>query len=110
MKRKKKEASDFLAPPSASLLEARPVSSAARPFGDHRKNNEPTMSSNVKAKAHNNLHNRGVIDINEDEGGKKNICSLYIKKHHTTMAGTDLFGMFTSACQWWTLLPAPLQL
>jgi hypothetical protein len=53
------------------------------------------MASNGKPKVHNNLQN-GVIDVNVDEG-KENICPLSTKKHHTTVAGTDLFSMFTSA-------------
>jgi hypothetical protein len=98
MKRKKKEASDFLAPPPASLLEARPFSSVTKPSGDHQNNNEPTTVSNGKTKAHNNLHS-GVtsIDVDDDDGGKENVCPSSIKKHRTTVAGTDLFSMFTSA-------------
>jgi hypothetical protein len=46
-------------------------------------------------KACNNLQN-GVIDVNGDEG-KENICPSSMKKHCTTVAGTDLFGMLTSA-------------
>ncbi len=82
-----------MAPPPASLLEARPIS-ATRPLGDHCKNIETTTAS---TKVHNNLQSSGVININEDEGGKENICRSSTKKHHTTVAGTDLFAMFTSA-------------
>jgi hypothetical protein len=94
MKRKKKKASDFLAPPPASLLELRSFSSITKPFGYHRKSNEPMTVSNSKPKAHNNSQKN---TINVDEDGKENICHLSIKKHHTTIAGTDLFSMFTSA-------------
>jgi hypothetical protein len=95
LKKKKKEASNFLAPPPASLLEARPFSLITKPLGDHHKNNKPTTASNGKAKAHNNLHD-AVIDVDVDEG-KENICPSSTKKHRTTVAGTDLFSMFTSA-------------
>jgi hypothetical protein len=95
LKKKKKEASDFLAPPPASLLEARPFSSVTKPLGDRHKNKEPMTASNGKAKAHNNLHDT-VIDVDVDEG-KENICPSSTKKHRTTVAGTDLFSMFTSA-------------
>jgi hypothetical protein len=95
LKKKKKEASDFLAPPPASLLEARPFSSVTKPLGDHRKSNEPTTVSNSKPKAHNNLQHM-FIDVDVDEG-KENICPSSTKKHRTTVAGTDLFSMFTSA-------------
>ncbi len=52
------------------------------------------MASNGKAKSNNNLQN-GVIDVEVVEG-KENICPSSVKKHHTTIAGTDLFLMFTS--------------
>ncbi len=97
MKRKKKEASDFLAPPPASLLEARLTSFATKPLGDHRQSSEPMMASNGKAKVLNNLHHSGIINADEDEGSKENICPSSVKKHCTTVAGTDLFSMFTSA-------------
>jgi hypothetical protein len=96
MKKKKKEASDYLAPPPASSLETRPFSSFMEPLGDHQKNNEPTMASNRNTKAHNNLQS-DVINIDEDEDGKENICPLSVKKHHTTVSGTDFICMFTSA-------------
>lgn len=69
-KRKKEEASDFLDPPPASLLKVRPSSSATRSLGDLHKSNKPTTAS---AKVHNNPHNSGVINIDEDEVGKENI-------------------------------------
>ncbi len=93
LKRKKKEASDFLAPPPASLLEARPFSSVKKPLGDCQSNSE--IASVSIGKAYNNLQN-GVIDVDVDEG-KENICPSSTKKHRTTVAGTDLFSMFTSA-------------
>ncbi len=93
MKRKKKEASEILAPPTASLLEARPFSSVMKPLGDRRSINEISTVSSVKA--NNNLQN-GAIDVDVDEG-KENICPSTTKKHRTTVAGTDLFNMFTAA-------------
>jgi hypothetical protein len=93
LKRKKKEASDFLAPPPASLLEARPFSSITKPLGDRQSNSKIATVS--IGKAYNNLQN-GVIDVDVDEG-KENICPSSIKKHHTTVTWTNLFAMFTSA-------------
>jgi hypothetical protein len=93
LKRKKKEASEILAPPTASLLEARPFSSVMKPLGDRRSINEISTVSSVKA--NNNLQN-GAIDVDVDEG-KENICPSTTKKHRTTVAGTDLFNMFTAA-------------
>jgi hypothetical protein len=38
----------------------------------------------------------GVIDVDVNKG-KENIRPSSMKKHRTTVAGTDLFSMFTSA-------------
>jgi hypothetical protein len=92
LKRKKKEASNFLAPPPASLLEARPISSALKLTNTNKINEVAVISA---AKLHNNLHSDFfTVDVDE---GKENLCPTSIKKHRTTVAGTDLFGMFTSA-------------
>ena len=87
LKKKRKEASDFLAPPPASLFESRP------PLEERQKNKEPLLVSDGK---HNNPKDI-IIDVDDDEG-KENVCPPSIKKkHRTTVAGTDLFNMFTSA-------------
>jgi hypothetical protein len=70
LKKKGKEASYFLAPPPASLLESRP------PLEEHRKNKEPLLVSDGK-------HNKPqdiVIDV-DDDGGKENVCPPSIKKN-----------------------------
>ncbi len=65
------ELSDFLAPPTASLLESRP------PLEERPKNKEPLLVSDGK---HNNLQDI-IIDVNDD-GGKENVCPPSIKKKH----------------------------
>jgi hypothetical protein len=62
-------------------------------LGSHQRNsNTATIRS---GKACHNLQN-GVINVNVNEG-KENICPSLMKKHHTTVAGTDLFAMLTAA-------------
>jgi hypothetical protein len=93
-KQKKKGSSDFLAPPPASLLGAKPLTSATKPLGAHQPNNKPMLVSTDKI--HNNLQS-DAINVDEDNDGKENICPLSVKKHCTTVADTDLFSMFISA-------------
>jgi len=87
LKKKRKEACNFLTPPPASLLESRPT------LEERQHNKELLLISDGK---HNNLQHI-VIDV-DDDGGKENVCPPSIKKkHRATVARTDLFNMFTSA-------------
>ncbi len=53
------------------------------------------MATVSTGKALNNLQNMAInVDVDE---GKENICLALTKKHRTTVAGTNLFDMFTSA-------------
>ncbi len=53
MKRRKKKASDFLVPPPASLVEARPFSSVMKPFEDRQSNSE--IATVCSGKVYSNL-------------------------------------------------------
>ncbi len=89
LKQKKMEASDFLAPPPASLLVVGPLTSATKPLCVHQPYNKPGLVSTGKIR--NNLQ-IDVVNIDEDDGGKENISPASVKKHHTTVAGMDLFS------------------
>jgi hypothetical protein len=104
---KNKEASDFLAPPPTSLLEARPLISVTKPLGAHQPNNEPMLVST--GKIHRNLQS-DAINVDEDDDVKENVCPASVKKHLTTIAGMDLFSMSTWVIKMWILPQAPSQL
>jgi hypothetical protein len=84
LKKNRKEASDFIAPPPASYLESR------LPLEERQKNKEQLLVSNGK---HNNPQDI-VIDV-DDDGGKENVCPPSIKKNTVPLSPGQIYSTFS---------------